>query len=118
MRVIPCVMEVIQTEAEDFWEITVPGEYASEAALEFAALNLGRAEKIVFADKTECFTVHSDSVTLGKRTVAVDKDWLESVWCLFLDTHRSGWVSTAHIDQDFSDKNGDLCITIRLAAPV
>ena len=52
MKYIPCSIDTIRTTAEDFWEISVPCEYASEAALEFAALHLSRTEKIVFSDKT------------------------------------------------------------------
>ena len=114
MKYIPCSIDTIRTTAEDFWEISVPCEYASEAALEFAALHLSRRSKIVFSDKTNCFTIFSDSVTLGQRTVSVGQCWLEAVWCLFLDTHRNGWSHTAHIDQDFSDQSGNLTITIRV----
>ena len=117
MKYIPCSIDTIRTTAEDFWEISVPCEYASEAALEFAALHLSRTEKIVFSDKTNCFTIFSDAVMLGQRTVSVDQCWLDAVWCLFLDTHRNGWSHTAHIDQDFSSKIKDLCITIRLTPP-
>ena len=117
MKYIPCSIDTIRTTAEDFWEISVPCEYASEAALEFAALHLSRTEKIVFSDKTNCFTIFSDAVMLGHRTVSVDQCWLDAVWCLFLDTHRNGWSHTAHIDQDFSSKIKDLCITIRLTPP-
>lgn len=117
MKYIPCSIDTIRTTAEDFWEISVPCEYASEAALEFAALHLSRTEKIVFSDKTNYFTIFSDAVMLGQRTVSVDQCWLDAVWCLFLDTHRNGWSHTAHIDQDFSGKNKDLCITIRLTPP-
>lgn len=117
MKYIPCSIDTIRTTAEDFWEISVPCEYASEASLEFAALHLSRTEKIVFSDKTNCFTIFSDAVMLGQRTVSVDQCWLDAVWCLFLDTHRNGWSHTAHIDQDFSGKIKDLCITIRLTPP-
>ena len=117
MNFIPCTIETIRAEGEDCWEISVPSVYASEAALEFAALHLNRREKIVFSDKTNCFTIFSDAVTLGNRTVSVEQCWLDAVWCLFLDTHRNGWSHTAHIDQDFSDKSKELCITIRLTPP-
>ena len=117
MNFIPCTIETIRAEDEDCWEISVPCEYTSEAALEFAALHLNRTEKIVFSDKTNCFTIFSDSVTLGNRTVSVAQCWRDAVWCLFLDTHRNGWSHTAHIDQDFSSKIKDLCITIRLTPP-
>ena len=117
MRFIPCIIEMVRTEAEDFWEISVPCEYASDAALELAALYLGRTEKIVFSDTNKCLTIRSDSVTLCQRIVTVDKDWLEAVWCLFLDVHRHGWTNTAHIEQDFSVKDRNLCIVIRLAPP-
>ena len=114
MKYIPCSIDTIHTTAEDFWEISVPSVYASEAALEFAALHLRRTKKIVFSDKTNCFTIFSDAVALGNRTVSVGQCWLDAVWCLFLDTHRNGWSHTAHIDQDFSDRSGNLTITIRM----
>ena len=114
MEYIPCSIDTIHTSAEDFWEISVPSVYASEAALKFAALHLSRRSKIVFSDKTNCFTIFSDSVMLDQRTVSVGQCWLDAVWCLFLDTHRNGWSHTAHIDQDFSDHSGNLTITIRM----
>ena len=114
MKYIPCSIDILHTIAEDYWEISVPCEYASEAALEFAALHLGRAEKILFSNKTNFFTITSDSVALRQRTISADPSWLEAVWCLFLDTHRNGWSDKAHIDQDFSDASGILSITIRM----
>ena len=60
MNFIPCTIETIRAEGEDCWEISIPSVYASEAALEFAALHLNRREKIVFSDKTNCFTIFSD----------------------------------------------------------
>lgn len=114
MKNIPCTIQTISCRGEDCWEISVPCDYASEAALEFAALHLGRAEKIVFSDKTDLFTIRADAVSLGLRTISVTPCWLEAVWCLFLDIHRNGWSDTAHIDQDFSDRNGNLSITVSM----
>ena len=117
MKYIPCTIESYSDRSEAGWYIAVPADHAADAALEFSALHLGRSDRIVFADKDQRFTIRRNSVTLGQRTIAVDANWLEAVWCLFLDTHRNGWSDTAHIDQDFCDKNGSLCITIRLAPP-
>ena len=112
MKYIPSIIETFHDRGEDYWQISVSAEYTAEAALEFSAMHLGRADAVVFRDVKTTFTIRPDSATLGQRTVSVDKTWLEAVWCLFLDTHRNGWTNTAHIDQDFRDKNGNLCITI------
>ena len=117
MKFIPCIVETFHTEAEDYWEISVPCEHASDAALEFSAMHLGLADRIVFSDGQTSFTIRPDSVTLSQRTVSVDKIWLECIWRLFLNTHRTGWTNTAHIDQDFRDKTCELCITISVAPP-
>ena len=114
MKYIPCIIETLHTDTENYWHITVSAKYCADAAVDFSALHLGRSEQMVFADKDQRFTICPNSVTLGQRTVAVDESWLEAVWCLFLDTYRNGWTNTAHIDQDFSDRNGDLCITIAI----
>ena len=55
MKYIPCAIETIHTTTEDYWEISVPCEYAAEAALEFASLHLSRTERIIFFDKTDHF---------------------------------------------------------------
>lgn len=117
MKFIPCTIETFHDHNEECWVISVSAEYAAEAALEFAAMHLGRADRVVFSDKTKRFTIHPDSASLEQRAIPINQNWLEAVWCLLLDTHRNGWIDTAHIDQDFYDKNGSLCITIALTLP-
>lgn len=117
MKSIPCTIETFHGRSDDCWVISVSAEHAAEAALEFASMHLGRSDKVVFSDKTKRFTIRPDSATLEQRTITVNTTWSESVWCLFLDAYQNGWTNTAHLDQDFHDRNGSLCITIELTYP-
>ena len=113
MKTIPCTIELIFSPTETYWYISVPAEAAPEAALMFAALHLGRAEKFVFRDKARQFVITHGFAAIGDQTVSVTQTWLDALWCLFMDTHLNGWTNTAHLDQDF----GNVSITVAILPP-
>ena len=50
---------------------------------------------------------------MSEQTVAIDKTWLDALWCLFMDTHLNGWTDIAHLDQVF----GNISITVAILPP-
>ena len=113
MKAIPCTIEVSTAEAEAYWHIAVPADATPEAALMFAALYLGRVEKIRFQDGMRQFIIRSQSAAMSEQTVTIDKTWLDALWCLFMDAHLNGWTDIAHLDQDF----GNISITVAILPP-
>ena len=51
MRTIPCDIETLKSEKEEIWMIAVSASAAEIAAVLFAALHLGRSDKVIFLDK-------------------------------------------------------------------
>ena len=117
MKSISCTIEVSTAATEAYWYIAVPTEAAPEAALMFAAMNLGRVKRILFQDGKRQLALHSKSATIGEQTVTINKTWLDALWCLFIDTHLNGWTNTAHIDQDFDTPNGSVSVTFAIQQP-
>lgn len=108
MRSIPCSIDIIRTPQEDCWIISVPASTAVCTAAEFSGLLGGKRKKIVFSDRKTDFIVTSDSAAYDGRRISVTKDWLECLERLFSNPQSS------HIDYDFSDKHGDVSITVRI----
>ena len=116
MKAIFCDIEILKSEKEEVWIIAVPVSAVEDASVLFAALYLGRSERILFLDnKTDQrFVLCTDSLTLGNRTVFATHQWLETVWAMFVDVALFGWSDTSHIDQDVADKNGSVSVTIQV----
>lgn len=108
MRSIPCSIDTIHTPQVDCWIISVPTNAVGNATADFSDLLADKRKKIVFSDRKTDFIVTSDSAAYDGRRISVTKDWLECLERLFSDPH------SCHIDYDFSDKHGDVSITVRI----
>ena len=116
MRTIPCDIETLKSEKEEIWMIAVSASAAEIAAVLFAALHLGRSDKVIFLDKKtgQRLVVRTGSLTFGNGTISITHQWMEVIWTMFVDVDLFGWSDTFHVDQDFADKNGDITITIQI----
>ena len=108
MRSIPCTIHTIRTHREECWILSVPSGSAGNGAASLADLMAGKQKQIILSDRKTDFLVTSGFISFGGRQIAITKNWLECVHRLFSDAH------TDHIDFDFSDRNGDVSITVRI----
>ena len=106
MRTIPCTIEVHRDHSADCWVIQVPEYSLKDAAEWFSELLSGSRKRVVFLDHKTDFTVTADSATFNNRQVPITRTWLECLEKLFSARH------TNHIDYDFSDRHGDVTITV------
>ncbi len=109
MKHISCTIQRLHADSEDCWILSVPVDAAKNAAAEITGLLSGRRNRVVFSDRKTDFILTIDSVTLNGRRVSITKDWLECIEKLFSSPCRPGH---SHIDEDFSDKHSDVCITV------
>ena len=111
MRYIPCTIEMLRTDEEDFWIITVPVHAVDDAARLFSELLSGTRKRIVFQDRKREFTLTGDTAAYDGRSISITGAYLECLEKLFSADIRPG---ISHLDWDFSDTNGNLCITVRI----
>ena len=98
---------------EDSWIITVSIQAANDAARLFSELLSGIRKRIVFQDrKTEC-TLTGDTAAYNGRSVSITGAYLECLEKLFSADIRPG---ISHLDWDFSDTSGNICITVRIVS--
>ncbi len=109
MKTIPCIIETGISPGEDFWIITVPIQAANDAAQLLSELLSGIRKRIVLQDRKTEFTLTSDTAAYNERSVSVTSDYLECLEKLFSADIHPG---ISHLDWDFSDKHGNLCICV------
>ena len=119
MQTIPCTLEILSNHSEVCWMLSISVADVEKTALHFIGLEQGILPKIVFCDhlSKQTLTVCSDSVTVGNRSVSTDKIWLDALCHLLLNTYFNGWTDTAHLDAEFSDQHGSVCLTISIEIP-
>ena len=111
MKFIPCTIETGSSRGEDFWIINVPSQAVNDAARLFSELLSGIRKRIVFQDRKTEFTLTGDTAAYDGRSVNITGAYLECLEKLFSADIRPG---ISHLDWDFSDTNGNLCITVRI----
>lgn len=111
MKYITCTIRTFSKGGEDCWIISVPADSAKAAAVEMAGLLSGSVNKVVFSDRKNDFVVTADSVTCNNRRIRITRIWLQCIEKLFTHNIHPG---CSHIDYDFSDKSGDISITVRI----
>lgn len=109
MKYIPCTIQNRSCHGENCWVLSVPVDAVKNAAAEMTRLISGKTKRIVFSDRKTEFVITTESVTFSGRRISITKDWLECIEKLFSSPCRPGY---SHIDEDFSDKHGDVCITV------
>ena len=113
MRFIPCTIEMLHTAEEDSWIITVPVHALDDAARLFSELLSGIRKRIVFLDRKTEFTITRDTAAYNGRSVNITGAYLECLEKLFSADIRPG---ISHLDWDFSDTSGNICITVRIVS--
>ncbi|MBQ2920034.1 MAG: hypothetical protein IJE58_02525 [Oscillospiraceae bacterium] len=111
MKYIPCTIETLSDHGDDCRIIHVPAADANDAAALFSQLLSGIRKRIVFQDRKTEFTLTSDTAAYNGRSVNITGAYLECLEKLFSADIRPG---ISHLDWDFSDTNGNLCITVRI----
>ena len=108
MLCIPCTIEA----GADFWIITVPANAVENATERLSELRSGTRKRVVFLDRKTELTLTADTVTYNGRCVSITQNWLECLEMLFTGDIRPG---ISHLDWAFSDRLGDIDITVMIA---
>ena len=109
MRYIPCTIQSFRCKSEDTWIISVPFDAVKNASERFTELLSGTRRNIVFLDSKTEFTITADSAICSGRRIPITKDFLECLKKLFSSDIQPG---KSHLDYDFSDRCGDVTITV------
>ncbi len=114
MQGIPCSIDVLTDKNETCWLVTVENSQTFTTALLLSALQNELLSKVSFIDSqnNRSLTIDTHFATCNKESITVTKCWLDTVLCLFLNTVLNGWSDTAHVDQTFSSKTGEVSISI------
>ena len=114
---IDCTIETITIPGEDAWIITIAAEDVPHAIILLTALQYGKISQIRLTDHRKTAVICSDSLTLAATAVRITSTWLEALISTLLNVQLNGWNIPAHLDQDFTTANGEICVCFAVAPP-
>ena len=115
MLFIPCTIHTHRDRFQDFWIISVPADAVKNASELLAKLLSGQRRKVVFLDHKTGFTLTTDTAAYNGRIISIaGGDFLKCLKKLFSHDIHHG---INHIDWEFSDKHGDIDITVQIEHP-
>ena len=114
---IPCTIETIASPTEEAWIIAIDHTTVPDAIILLTALRLGKVSQIKLTDRSQTALLRPDSLILADSAVPISAVWLDAVCAMLVNIHLKGWSNTAHLDQDFSTPDGEICICFAVTPP-
>ena len=117
-RALACTIDSITAPGQDAWILTIAAEDVSDAIIYLTALQYGKITQLRLTDRVKTADIERNRLLLNNLSVSITADWLDAVLSMLLDIQLNGWSHPAHLDQDFTTANGEICVCIAVAPPL